>query len=115
MRIKTPTEFLTFTDGLCEVWSVKANALSKKICTICFGDRSVSLSRYVEASQMMTGELSRTIQVLYNPKLSKGHSVVIEGVAYRLDQVQHLRNTNPPASVLYLSKIGEVPKHEAER
>lgn len=110
MKIKTPTEFLTFTSGTCEVWSVSGNILRNKLYTLRFGERSISMSRYIEMSMAAAAQISRAIHVQLHDGIVQAHRVVIGNIQYKIERAQHMRSTNPPATVLYLSKIGEVPK-----
>jgi len=34
------------------------------------------------------------------------HRAVIDGAEYRIEQVQHIDDTNPPATLLTLRKVG---------
>ena len=110
MKLKTPTEFLTFSDGTCEIWSVSRNTLHEKIKSTRFGDRSISLSRFIEASQMASAQIEKVIHIHLCRDIAQAHRVVIDSVQYKIERAQHLRETNPPVTVLYLSKIGEVPR-----
>lgn len=110
MKIKTPTEFLTFNDGVCEIWSVSRNELENKLHTLRYGSRNVSLSRFVEMSIMSAAKLDMAIHVYRCSDIAQAHRVVIDGIQYKIERAQHLRDTNPPVTVLYLTKIGKVSK-----
>lgn len=105
MKIQTPTEFLTFTDGFCDIYSVKGNKRDQKLLTLCFGDRTVGMKRFYAARAAST-EADRVIQVLRQPSIEADHRAVIDGAEYKIEQVQHLSYTNPPVTVLTLRKIG---------
>lgn len=105
MKIKTPTEFLTFTDGFCDIYSVKGNKRDQKLLTLCFGDRMVGMKRFYEARAAST-EIDRVIQVPRQLSIEADHRAMIDGAEYKIEQVQHLNDTNPPATVLTLRKVG---------
>lgn len=105
MKIKTPTEFLTFNDGYCDIYTVKGNKIADKLIHLCFGDRTIGFKRHFEARAAST-EISRLIQVPIQPSISTTNRAVIGNDEYKIEQAQNLYDTNPPASVLTLRKIG---------
>jgi hypothetical protein len=105
MKIKTPTEFLTFNDGLCDIYNVKGNKISDKLMTLCFGDRTVGMKRYY-AARAATVEINRLIQVPQQLSITASNRVVIDNNEFKIEQVQQLYDTNPPVTVLTLRKIG---------
>jgi hypothetical protein len=107
MKIKTPTEFLTFNDGICDIYNVKGNKISDKLMTLCFGDRTVGMKRYY-AARAATVEINRLIQVPQQLSITASNRVVIDNNEYKIEQVQQLNNTNPPVTVLTLRKIGAI-------
>ena len=105
MKIQTPAEFLTFADGFCAIYSVSGNKIKDKLLTLCFGDRTVGMKRYYAARAAST-EITRLIQVPRQLSIEAVHRAVINGTEYKIEQVQHLNDTNPPATVLTLRKVG---------
>ena len=105
MKIQTPTEFQTFTDGYCEVYSVKANRLDEKLLTLPFGDRTIGYKRHF-AARVASSEITRLIQVPRQPVITATCRAVIDGAEYKIEQAQQLSDTNPPVTVLTLRKIG---------
>lgn len=105
MKIRTPTEFLTFSDGLCDIYSVKGNRPDMKLMTVCFGERTVGMKRFYAARAAST-EITRLIQVPRQPAIEAVNRAVIGGTEYRIEQVQHIIDSNPPATLLTLRKIG---------
>lgn len=105
MKIQTPIEFLTFTDGFCDIYSVKGNKRDQKLLTLCFGDRTVGMKRFYKARAAST-EIDRVIQVPRGLSIEADHRAVIDGTEYKIEQVQQLYDTNPPVTVLTLRKIG---------
>ena len=105
MKIQTPTEFLTFGDGLCDIYSVKGNQRDAKLLTLCYGDRTVGMKRYY-AARAATVQIDRLIQVPQQRSIEAIHRTVIDGAEYRIEQVQHVDDTNPPATLLTLRKVG---------
>jgi hypothetical protein len=105
MKIETPTEFLTFNDGLCDVYSVKANKRDAKLLTLCFGKRTVGFKRHYAARAANT-EINRLIQIPLHEDVTSENRVVIGTAEYKIEQAQNLYDTNPPTTVLTLRKIG---------
>lgn len=104
MKIQTPTEFLTFNNGLCDIYTVKANQRDEKLMTLCFGDRTIGFKRHY-AARAANSEISRLIQVPLQTSIDAIHRVVINGEEYKIEQIQQLRDTNPPATVLTLRRV----------
>jgi hypothetical protein len=107
MKIKTPTEFLTFNDGYCDIFEVKGNQLGEKKMTLCYGDRTVGMKRYF-AARTATVEINRLIHVPRQLSITAKDNVMIGTARYKIEQVQHLNDTNPPATVLTLRQIGAI-------
>lgn len=105
MKIQTPTEFLTFNAGQCEIYSVAGNRLKDKIMTLCYGNRTVGMKRFYAARAAST-EINRLIQIPLREDVTAENNAVIDGIRYRVEQAQYLYDTNPPATVLTLRKIG---------
>ncbi|QEY33872.1 hypothetical protein FL966_01775 [Caproiciproducens galactitolivorans] len=107
MKIQVPTEFLTFNDGFCEIYSVKGNKLDEKLIRLCFGNRVVGFKRHWAARAAST-EINRLIQIPLREDVTTENNVVIAGTRYRIEQSQNLNDTNPPVTVLTLRKVGVV-------
>lgn len=103
MKIQTPTEFLTFTDGKCDIYSVKGNVLDQKLMTLDFGDRTLGIRRFYVARAAST-EINRVIHVPLQRSITADNRAVIGGDAYKIDLAQYLDYTNPPVTVLTLKK-----------
>lgn len=107
MKIKTPTEFLTFNDGVCDVYEVKQNQLANKKMTLCFGDRTVGMKRFY-AARAATVLINRLIQVPRQLSITAKDNVVIDNTRYKIEQLQQINDTNPPVTILTLRKIGVI-------
>ena len=108
MKIKTPTEFKQFNDGLCAVYTVDGNKLDKRVLSIRYGDKVIGVKRYY-AARTETSRIDRLIQVPQCRMITARHNVTISGVRYLIEQVQHLDDTNPPTTVLTLRRLGVMP------
>lgn len=108
MKIKTPTEFQTFTDGACDVYSVSGNKLGEKIRTIHFGAQTTTYSRYYAARAAST-KIDRVIRIPMYEDVDDTKNVVISGIRYKVEQAQPLYDTNPPCIILSIRKVGVVP------
>lgn len=107
MKIQTPTEFLTFNDGQCDIYTVSGNKLGDKIMTLCFGKRTVGMKHFYAARAAST-EITRLIHIPLHEDVTAENNVVISGNRYRIEQSQNLYDTNPPVTVLTLRKIGVI-------
>lgn len=105
MKIKTATEFLTFNDGSCEIWSVKGNKCSDKLYTLAFGRRTISIKRYYSARAASTS-IDDLIHVHLHKDIDANCRVKIGGTEYKIEQVQRVIDSNPPVCVLTLRKVG---------
>lgn len=106
MKIKTPTEFLTFNDGHVKICTVKNNRIQDCVKTLCYGNRTLSMSRYYTARAASTS-IDKVIHVPLWPVTTK-QDAVIDNVRYKIEQAQPLKDTNPPATVLSLREIGVI-------
>lgn len=107
MKIKTPTEFLTFNDGLCDIYNVNSNKISDKVITLCYGNRTIGIKRYY-AARAATIEINKLIQIPQQLDITPSNRVVIGNDEFKIEQVQQLNDTNPPVTVLTLRKIGVI-------
>lgn len=71
-----------------------------------FGFKTIGVKRNYEAMQAEV-RLDELIQVLLDRKISPQDVVVIEGVQYKIKQVQHQKNTYPETSLLSLQRLEE--------
>lgn len=107
MKIQTPTQFLTFSDGICDIYNVKGNRIADKLMSLYFGDRTVGMKRYY-AARAATVEINRLIQIPQQKSITASNRIVIDSIEYKIEQIQHLNDTNPKATVLTLRKIGVI-------
>lgn len=107
MKIITPTEFLTFANGMCDIYEVENNKLADKKFTLCFGDRTVGMQRFFVA-RTATTEINRLIQVPRQLAITAKDNVVIDSLRYKIEQLQQLNDTNPPVTLLTLRQIGVI-------
>jgi len=107
MKINTPTEFLTFGDGQCDIYEVKGNQLVGKKMTLNFGERTVGMKR-LYAARTASSEVNRLIQIPQMRSVTTKDAAIIDKIKYKIDAAQHLNDTNPPITVLTLLWIGAV-------
>lgn len=108
MKIKTPTEFQTFNSGLCDIYEVVGNKLAEQPKNVMrFGERVIGYKRYY-AARTATTEINRLIHIPLCENVDAHDNVVIDKVRYKVEQIQHLRDTNPSVTVLTLRKVGVV-------
>lgn len=103
MKVKTPTEFQSFNDGFCDIYTVKNNKRDALKMRLCYGEKTVGYKRYYTA-RAAGALITRLIQVPRQTTIDATDRVVIGGDEYKIEQVQHVADTNPPVSVLALRK-----------
>lgn len=109
MKIETPTEFLTFCDGLCEIRRIEKNKPGESLATVHYGDRSITAKRYYTA-RAASEKVDKLIQVPAHPRFvpDVGLCCIINNVRYDIDAVQYLPAVNPPSYILTLRHVGVV-------
>lgn len=109
---QTATE--TFNDGVAYIYKLHNAAepgfkpvpelqFYKKLM---FSFKTIGVRRNYEAMQAKV-RLDEMIQVLLDRQISSQDVVVIEGVQYKIKQVQHQKNTYPKTSLLSLQRLEE--------
>ena len=113
MKIKTPIEFQTFNDGVCVICSVEnaadpgnrpKEALKEKFRQVPYENRKTGVTRYYAAKQAGV-KIAGVIRIPYLITVSSQDVCVIDGISYRIQQVQHIRDTMPASSDLTLQKL----------
>lgn len=107
MKIKTTVEFLAFADGIVDIYQTDENddiMLSEKQ-SYCFGNRTIGVKRYYAARQHDI-KLDRVIHIQRNDEITSDLAAVINHTRYKIEQVQHFADTNPPSTVLSLTQAG---------
>ena len=105
MKIQRPTDFLMFKDGILSIYAVKGNKLDLPIYSTAFDDRVVGMKRYFTA-RTATVNIDRIVHIPQNRSITSLHRAVINGTAYKIEQIQHIDDSNPRCTVLTLSQIG---------
>ena len=100
-------EFLTFNDGIVNIFDTDDDdeiiTASRKY--YAYGERSLGVKRFYAAYQNDI-ELERVIHIHYLPDMTTQKAVVIDNTRYKVEQVQHFKNTKPRCTVLSLSQRG---------
>jgi len=107
MKIKTTTEFLTFNDGKCYIYSMKGNQIDRLKISLDFGDRVVGFKRHY-AARASTERIDRLIHVPYTQNITSHDCAVICGIRYNINQIQQTTDSNPRSAILTLSQLGVV-------
>lgn len=105
-------KFLKFNDGVTDIYAVEniaekgdrpKDGLSIKY-HLRFGYETIGVKRNYEAMQAQV-QLSEMISVSMHRDISSQDVAIINGVQYRIEQVQHKTDTLPPSSLLSLSRL----------
>lgn len=107
MKIKTPIEFLTFNDGVLNLFETndEDEILNSTLTEHRYGNRTIGVTRYF-AARTNDIELSKVIHIHKNLSVTPAMAAVIRDTRYNIVQVQHLNETNPPVTVLSLEQQG---------
>lgn len=104
MKIKTETEFISFSDGVCGIFQL--NEAGERVYSyekLGFNNRVLGFKRYFEAAAQQI-EVSRVIRIPQLPGVSNYDRIEINSVEYEVKMVQELYDTNPPSIDLTLDK-----------
>ena len=104
MEIKTPLKFETFTDGLLDIHNVSGNKLAEKVETLSFGNQVIGVKRNY-AARSVNVEINKLVRVPLREYLTNKHNAVISGERFKIEQVQHIHDSNPPKTVLTLRQL----------
>ena len=108
MKIKTPEiEFLTFNDGQLRLYQTDDDdaIITSSRRLYRYGNRTIGVKRYFSARQNDI-ELKKVIHIQRNNEVDTSMAAVIDETRYKIEQVQHFHDTNPPCTVLSLSQRG---------
>lgn len=106
MKIKTDVEFISFGDGVCDIYTVDDEDTRTGIFAgLGFSNRVLGYNRVFAAAavQVMANRVIRIPQVA---GVDTGETVEIAGVGkYRVEMVQTMFETNPTSIDLTLRQI----------
>jgi hypothetical protein len=107
MKIKTPIDFLTFNDGIVDIYETDEDdvIIRNSVNQFRFGNRTVGVKRYYAARQNDI-ELDLVIHIHKNLEIDSQNAAVINKTRYKIEQIQQMPDTNPPCTVLSLSQRG---------
>jgi hypothetical protein len=105
MKIKMDTEFISFTDGVCNIFTTddEGERLPNKYSNLGFSKRVLGFKRYFEASARQI-DINRVIRIPQLPGIDNYDFVEIDSVKYGVKMVQEIYDTNPPCIDLTLDK-----------
>jgi hypothetical protein len=106
MKIKTDTEFISFSDGVCDIYTVDdAGEKTDKYPALCFSNRVLGFKRYYAAAANQA-QINRVIRVPQISGIEIHDTAEISGVGkYDIDLVQYIYDTNPPCIDLTLRQL----------
>jgi hypothetical protein len=106
VKIKTDIEFISFSDGVCDVYAVDDDGeKTVKYTALCFSNRVLGFKRYYTAAANQT-QINKVIRVPQVSGVDTHDTVEITGVGkYDIDMVQYIDDTNPPCIDLTLRQL----------
>lgn len=113
MKIHTTIEFQTFNDGICTICSVENAAragdrpkeqLKEKLRNVPYENRKTGVTRFYAAKQAGV-KIEGVIRIPYHIGVSSQDICLINGIQYRIQQLQHNKDTMPMATDLTLQKL----------
>ena len=105
MQPKTPTPMQCFNSGVCSFHSENEDGnLACKLPNIRFCERTVGFKRFFTAAAAQT-EIQRVIRVPRLGSISPHDVVLINGVTYRIVQLQHVVEVVPSVMDISLRQV----------
>lgn len=107
MKIKTPIEFLTFNDGIVDIYETDEDdvIIRNTVKKFKYGNRTVGVKRYYAARQNDIN-IDLVIHIHLDLNIVTNLAAVINKTRYKIIQVQQIVDSNPPVSILSLSQRG---------
>jgi len=105
MKIKTNMEFVSFSDGICNIFTTgyEGERLPNKYTGLGFSKRVLGFKRYFEASARQI-DINRVIRIPQLQGIDNYDFVEIGNETYGVKMVQEIHDTNPPCIDLTLDK-----------
>jgi len=105
MKIKTDTEFISFSDGVCDIYTTDEDniRMENKYSNLGFSKRILGFKRYFEASAREI-DINRVIRIPLLLGIDNYDFVEIDSVKYGVKMVQEIYDTNPQSIDLTLDK-----------
>ncbi|MFL0197001.1 hypothetical protein ACJDU8_15750 [Clostridium sp. WILCCON 0269] len=95
MKIKTPTEFIPFSDGVCNIYTIDDNeSKTYKYENLGFTNRVLGFKRFFEA-QGNKMAISKVIRIPQLNNIDTYDHVEIGSEVYDIKIVQKMHDTNP--------------------
>lgn len=106
MKIKTDTEFVSFSDGVCDISTVDEDgATTTKYSGLGFSNRVLGFNRAFAAKAVQV-QVNAVIRIPRVPGVDIHDKVEIKGVGkYDVELAQVLFDTNPPSIDLTLKQL----------
>lgn len=105
MKIKTPNDFVTFSDGIGDVYQIIDRRLKKlKARNVHYGRASVGERRFWDA-QVAGKEITMAVRVPTESRVSQGDLFVIKGQQYKVVQKDYKDDKLPDYHLLSLSSV----------
>lgn len=100
-------EFLAFNSGILKIYNTddEGEIINGSYKQYRYGDRTIGVKRYFSARQNDI-ELDKVVHIHQNISLRTDDAVVINGTRFKIEQIQHLYDTNPKCTVLSLRQRG---------
>lgn len=109
MKIKAPTDFVSFDDGVCDIYTVDdEDTRTDKFIRLGFSDRTLGYNRIYAASaaQSVASRVIRIPQVAGVEIYDTAEVTGVTGVGkYRIEAVQTMFDTNPISIDLTLRQL----------
>jgi len=104
MKIKPDTEFISFSDGVCDIYTEDEDgSRTDKYKSLGFSNRVLGFKRYFEAAANQI-DVNRVIRIPQVPGIDNYNYVGIGTAKYGIKLVQEIYDTNPLCIDLTLDK-----------
>ena len=105
MKIKTPTQFEGFMDGILAIHKAeKGKTLGELLSKKHYGNSTIGTEKFY-AAKAAQSNLSAIVRIEKDTSISATSLISMDGKLFEIQRVQHMGDTNPPITLLTLDEI----------
>lgn len=106
MKIKNDIEFISFSDGVCDIYSIdEEENESIKYANLGFSNKVLGFNRYYTAAAQQI-KVNRVINIPQILNINTHDILKIKGIGeYDIELIQHIYDTNPQSISLTLKQL----------
>ena len=101
MKIRTPTPFISFSDGVCTIKDIDENVKYEKLG---FSNNTMGFKRFYAAKAVQV-DVSKVISIPFINNIDNYDKVMILDNEYDIELIQEKLDTNPRSIMLTLKDV----------